>query len=233
MAKSIPIINKKTKKFEGSVGVGRHAIQAVPVAPAAFPPITPPASAHSVTDAWNLYRLSAPSAAPAPTALADVNSADLWDRLVRLDRLGTTVADKLMDIRERECHARGSFSLEARNKAQALRNSQQAVHIAVIQAREELRHAQAHVDGSYDSFAPVSSSVLEADALSAQAATLADLIADQDHEALEAKESGSGVFASQADADAAAQEFQGRRIRAGRHILAARRVLDEALNNAI
>lgn len=205
-------IQGKNGKFAGSVGPGRDdlpasgALLAPPV-----PPIDDAAPNPGVDRAWESY--ASQHAEPALDD-DDLETDDLVRPLQRIDDLGLDAANKMMALREAYVRARTGFSFEGQSQADALRERTLRIRIAVLEAREELRQARAHVEGEYlsSSLAGGATEVIDADCLSVEAQDLSELILDQ-------------------ELNGAAAPSPQRLAAANRHIRAARKLMKDALKN--
>jgi hypothetical protein len=182
------------------------------------------ATEAGVPEVWGAYTAAHPDPVTPPSealvrqTLADVayvmaDPKEAVHQLDSLDRLGLDAADTLMELREREVDSRTSLTFQGQENAKQFRDRTAQIHMAIVRAREELRQARAHVEGDYISPAVAGyTSVLEADALSAEATDLADAIR-------EAEDNGD-------------THAQARLAAASRHILTARKAVQEALNRS-
>lgn len=205
-------IQDKNGKFAGSIGPGRDD---VPASGALLAPLAPASAQDPAFDAidtaWQAY--SSQHIEPALVE-EDLDTEDLVRPLQRIDDLGLDAANKMMALREAYVRARTGFSLEGQSHADALRERSLRIRIAVLEAREELRQARAHVEGDYmsSSLAGGATEVIDADCLSVEAQDLSELILD--------KEVGS------------TENLSPERMAAvNRHIRAARKLMKDALKN--
>ena len=142
----------------------------------------------------------------------EVDEEDLKDDLGKIDKLGLDAANLIMHYRDLELSQRSSFSYTGIKRADQLKERQRALHLAVLQAREELRQAKAHLEGEYVSPALAGlTSVIDSDQLSYEATKLSYLIDDK-------VESGDLPEA--------------RVVKANKHVEEARRLVKKALRAA-
>lgn len=207
MGKTKYIQNRKTGRFDGSIGSGKSDIPTLTPNGAPQPDHVSTHTDSSVANAWTSWnkKQSEPKISEVTIAAPD----EIKNRLKAIDNFGLNASNIMMDLREKKVYASSSLTIEGRENAERYEAAHTKVHAAVIQARAEIRAAAAAFRGD-TTFEAGATPVLDADLLSWEAAELADTIED---------------------ADITDPETKGRYLRANRHIIEARRIIETALQN--